>query len=208
MVKAKKKEKKRPFQTLLSHSFWSSSPKRGASSPPHLAPLGTPLSFPFLLTEHWAVCSSVPAVAGVQLSMTACQHNIGSFRLKCMQGLSAKERALSVQSQSQRQVLWFQEVVLDYSCAKSFLCCPGADRVLEDEPHMSGSPQLPLIVLNQRDFCTKDSKIRIFCVCLCQCDLRAIGPEGGVSKVCGQWLQSWKNLKTSSVPMSKMRRNV
>ena len=48
---------------------------------------------------------------------------------------------------------------------------------------MSGSPQLPVIVPNERDFGTKDNEIRIFCVCLCQCDLRAIGPEGGVSKL-------------------------
>jgi len=50
---------------------------------------------------------------------------------------------------------------------------------------MSGSPQLPVIVHNERDFGTEDSKIRIFCVCLCQSDLRAMGPEGGVSKLCG-----------------------
>lgn len=34
---------------------------RGGASPPHLAPLGTPCSL--LLAEHWALCSSVQAVA-------------------------------------------------------------------------------------------------------------------------------------------------
>lgn len=105
---------------------------RGGASPPHLAPLGTSL----LLAEHWALCSSVQAEAIWRFSDHLIPLQFWVFKgCNACRDYSGKGRALSVGGQRQGLIFacWFQEVSLNCSCAKSCLCCPGADRDLESD---------------------------------------------------------------------------
>lgn len=129
-------------KTLLSCPFGPLTPGwRREASRSYLVPLDTPCSL--LLVEHWALCSSVQAVAIWKFSDHLIPLQFWVFQgWSACRDYSGKGRALSVQSQRQGLVFacWFQEVFLNCSCAKSCLCCPGAGRGLESDQAWAAVP--------------------------------------------------------------------